>query len=139
MGKLCIYLEKAFSSMNILYKKVINDNKIFYKVNFPEASIFCGTVNLVIDNVFSAEISAFVARGISQSKRAEILESINEINEGFQFISVAVDKSNDVYSYQQFILAGGEDIMCKQIITNLVAFYDLHRRAAQKIHEVLNN
>lgn len=137
MMKICNYLEKAFALMNISHKKTINEETIFYQLHFPETGLFGGTVNMTIDKMFSAEIQASVAKGISQNIRSQILEIINELNGEFQFIRITMDKNNDICSCQQFILVGNEEIMCKQIVTNLVAFYDLHRRTAQKLLDEL--
>ena len=94
---------------------------------------------MIIDKMFSAELNCFAAKGISSNLRSEVLARINELNQEFQFVKMVMDKNGDVYSCQQFILVGNEEIMCKQIVTNLVAFYDLHKRAAQKILEALHN
>lgn len=88
--------------------------------------------------MFCAEISAFIARGITEDKRSAVLEEMNEVNDGVRLINVCMDRNHDVYSYQQFILAGDEHIMCKQIIMNLVVFYDLHKRAAEKIYRLIS-
>ena len=138
MNKLGKYLESAFTSMKIAYRKTENPNQLVYKIDFPDSGIFFGTVTLVIDEMFCAEISAFIARGITEDKRSAVLEEMNEVNGGVRLINVCMDRNHDVYSYQQFILAGDEHIMCKQIIMNLVVFYDLHKRAAEKIYRLIS-
>ena len=138
MNKLGKYLESAFESMQIFYHKIENPKQLIYKVVFPESGILCGTVTVIIDEMFSAEISAYIARGVSKEKRILILEEINRVNDKSCFINVGMDDKNDVYSYQQFILAGDEHIMCKQIITNLIVFYDMHKRTAEKIYRLIS-
>ena len=137
MPKICEYLEKAFLSMNISHKRTLEDEKIFYQLTFHETGVLGGKMNVVIDKMFSTEIGAFAAKGISQDIRSNMLEKINEINREFRFIRIVMDKNNDIYSCQQFILFGNEEIMCKQIVTNIVAFYDLHSRAVRKIMETI--
>ena len=137
MNKLGKYLESAFTSMKIAYRKTENPNQLVYKIDFPDSGIFFGTVTLVIDEMFCAEISAFIARGVAEEKRNFILEEINRVNDKSCFINVGMDDKNDVYSYQQFILAGDEHIMCKQIITNLIVFYDMHMRTAEKMYRLM--
>lgn len=139
MLRICQHLEKAFSLMHIMHKRTLENEKISYQLQFPETSIFFGTTNMIIDKMFSAELNCFAAKGISPDLRSEVLARINELNQEFQFVKMVMDKNGDVYSCQQFILVGNEEIMCKQIVTNLVAFYDLHKRAAQKIPEALHN
>ena len=118
--------------------KIENPNQLVYKIDFPDSGIFCGTVTVVIDEMFYAEISAFIARGITEDKRSMVFEEMNRVNDGVRLINVCMDKNNDVYSYQQFILAGDENMMCKQIIINLVVFYDLHKRTSEKIYRLIS-
>ena len=138
MNKLGAYLESAFKSMQIFYRRIENPRQVIYKVIFPESGILCGTVTIIVDEMFSAEISSFIARGVAEEKRNFILEEINRVNDKSCFINVGMDDKNDVYSYQQFILAGDEHIMCKQIITNLIVFYDMHKRTAEKIYRLIS-
>ena len=138
-NNLSYYLEEAFEAMNICYKVTKSNKQIIYNVNFPEKDSFSETVNLVIDEMFSAEIFSYIARGITETKRHAVLESINQINDRFLFINSGIDENNDVYSCQQFILAGSQKIMCKQIITNIVVFYDLYKRTSQKIQSIINS
>ena len=138
MKKLGLYLESAFRSMKIFYQKIENPRQLIYKIVFPESGILCGTVTLVVDEMFSAEISAFIARGVAEDRRISVLEEINRVNDKCCFINVGMDDKNDVYSYQQFILAGDEHIMCKQIVTKLIVFYDMHKRTAEKIYRLIS-
>ncbi len=123
--------------MRIRYQIVSNPKQTIYWLNFPESSVFSPTVTLVIDDFFYVDISASIAQGITDEKRCLVLETINEINDKFQFINLCMDENHDIYSCQQFILAGDERIMCMQIMTNLLVFYDLHRRTAEKIHSIM--
>jgi len=107
--KLGLYLESAFRSMKIFYQKIENPRQLIYKIVFPESGILCGTVTLVVDEMFSAEISAFIARGVAEDRRISVLEEINRVNDKCCFINVGMDDKNDVYSYQQFILMRQED------------------------------
>ena len=109
MKKLGLYLESAFRSMKIFYQKIENPRQLIYKIVFPESGILCGTVTLVVDEMFSAEISAFIARGVAEDRRISVLEEINRVNDKCCFINVGMDDKNDVYSYQQFILMRQED------------------------------
>lgn len=138
MNKLGKYLESAFVRMKMSYRKIENPEQIVYRIDFPESGIFCSTVTLVIDKMFCSEISSYIARGITENKRYCVLEEMNKINDEVRLISVCMDENNDVYSYHQFILAGDEHMMCKQIIMNLVVFYDLHKRTAEKIYRLIS-
>ncbi len=139
MEKLSFYLEEGFNAMDICYKKSKNKDRIVYRINFPENDSISETITLVIDEMFSAEICAYIARGITQEKRLSVLEEINKVNDRFLFINSGMDDNNDVYSCQQFILAGSRKIMCKQIIINIVVFYDLYRRTSEKIKSIINS
>ncbi len=138
-SKLSCYLEEAFGMMNISYRTIKNKDQMIYTINFPENGSFSETITLIIDEMFSAEICAYIARGITEEKRHDILEEINKVNDRFLFINSGMDDNNDVYSCQQFILAGSQKIMCKQIITNIVVFYDLYKRTSEKIQSIINS
>ncbi|MEE3496981.1 MAG: hypothetical protein VZR06_17650, partial [Butyrivibrio sp.] len=86
MKKLGLYLESAFRSMKIFYQKIENPRQLIYKIVFPESGILCGTVTLVVDEMFSAEISAFIARGVAEDRRISVLEEINRVNDKCCFI-----------------------------------------------------
>ena len=133
----CHNLESAFDSMKIAYKTITQDQQIIYQLTFPVSDPYTSAITMIVDDFFCVELSAFIARGITDDKRKDILEEINFVNDTFRFISLRMDENNDIYSCQQFILAGDEKIMCKQIVTNLLVFFDLHRHTAEKIHAIM--
>ena len=137
MQKICEYLEKAFLAMNILYKKTMDGENICYRLDLPDTSILYRTAELIIDRMFIAEFHACTAKGISPKMRGIILEKINEFHGKFRLIRLSVDQNNDLYACQQMILVGDEAIMCKQIMTKLLVFYDLHKRTAQEILKII--
>lgn len=131
------YLNNAFKKMKISYKSITDNGRLIYRLDMPHNEICDTTVTVVIDDLFSAEVYALIAQGITAEFRTPIIEIMNQLNGEFRFLKVQLDQHNDIYSNQTFILVGNENIMCKQIITNLLAFCDIHHRASAKIQAAL--
>lgn len=98
---------------NFTFKQI--DDEIFFSLPLGAKNLPGLDVKLIVDTDGDCKIRCYLAKGVAENKRVEMLDTLNALNTKYRYVTLSMDSDNDVLASYDFRIFGDEETANRQV------------------------
>ncbi|MBO4400292.1 MAG: YbjN domain-containing protein [Selenomonadaceae bacterium] len=132
-------VEKYFTDndWNFTAKKI--DDDIFFSLPLGAKNLPGLDVKLIVDTDGDCKIRCYLAKGVADKKRDEMLEVLNSLNTKYRYVTLSLDTDNDVLASYDFRIFGDAETADRQVGAMIFIVSRIMDKCVPKIMRVIWN
>lgn len=130
-------VEKYFTDndWNFTFKQI--DDEFFFSLPLGAKNLPGLDVKLIVDTDGDCKIRCYLAKGVAENKRVEMLDTLNALNTKYRYVTLSMDSDNDVLASYDFRIFGDEETANRQVGAMIFIVSRIMDKCVPKIMRVI--
>lgn len=130
-------IEKAFTDNDWNFTAKRLDDEIFFSLPLGAKNLPGLDVKLIIDADGDCKFRCYLAKGVAETKRVEILDTLNALNTRYRYVKLSLDSDNDVLASYDFRIFGDAALADRQVSIMIFIVSRIVDKCVPKIMRVI--